>query len=501
MAALAAPVENEFRFTKSEMGGWRHRSLIDDAKFETVANQEFEKRERSISHGEIPENDDVIAQNGGHPASALPEGQVIVSYVIRLKEGLGSASRILRHFENTKTTILHIESRQTRTKNRQFEIFLECQGSKDSVSSISNVLHQNPLIQEMAVVGEKEASKKEVWFPSHISDLDRCTHLITKFEPDLDYNHPGFSDKTYRQRRKIISDIAFDFKQGQPIPRIEYTQSEIKTWGHVYRQLKNLHSTHVCWEYLYNFELLEKEGIYSPDNIPQLEDVSAFLRRKTGFSLRPVAGLLSARDFLASLAFRVFQCTQYIRHGDKPEISPEPDCIHELLGHVPMLADPTFAQFSQELGLASLGASDEDIEKFATLYWFTVEFGLCKQGGQLKAYGAGTLSSYAELKHSLSEAPQRLPFDPDTTAVQEYKDDDLQPIYFVVESFEEMMDKMRQYSLRIRRPYEVHFDPYTQSVQILNSKDMLHQQTRALRTELDNLQRAIDRIQCLTMAA
>lgn len=82
-----------------QMGGWRHRSLIDDAKFETVANQEFEKRERSISHGEIPENDDVIAQNGGHPASALPEGQVIVSYVIRLKEGLGSASRILRHFE------------------------------------------------------------------------------------------------------------------------------------------------------------------------------------------------------------------------------------------------------------------------------------------------------------------------------------------------------------------------------------------------------------------
>lgn len=72
-----------------------------------------------------------------------------------------------------------------------------------------------------------------------------------------------------------------------------------------------------------------------------------------------------------------------------------------------------------------------------------MEFGLCKQGGQLKAYGAGTLSSYAELKHSLSEAPQRLPFDPDTTAVQEYKDDDLQPIYFVVESFEEMMDKMR----------------------------------------------------------
>ncbi|RWS26957.1 tyrosine 3-monooxygenase-like protein, partial [Leptotrombidium deliense] len=265
--------------------------------------------------------------------------------------------------------------------------------------------------------------------------------------------------------------------------------------GVVYRKLLELFPTHACKQHVQVFKILEKECGYSPNNIPQLEDITVFLKKKTGFMLRPAAGLLTARDFLASLAFRVFQCTQYVRHSSNPHHSPEPDCIHELLGHVPMLADATFAQFSQEIGLASLGASDEEIEKFATLYWFTVEFGICKQDGEIKAYGAGLLSSFGELQHALSDKPELRPFEPQKAAIQPYQDVDYQDVYFVAESFEIAKEQLRQYVFNnLQRRFDVHYDAHTQTVHVLDSVEKLHQIAETLKSDVCKFSHAMQRL-------
>lgn len=308
----------------------------------------------------------------------------------------------------------------------------------------------------------------------------------------------------------------------------------------MFNSLKELYPTHACAEFNAVFPLLEANCGYVEDNVPQLETISQFLQQSTGFRLRPVAGLLSSRDFLAGLvrifsvplvcalvsaplctpspppsapamfpvrpcaiahccpppfpqAFRVFHSTQYIRHPSKPFYTPEPDICHEILGHVPLFADRSFAEFSQEIGLASLGASDDDIKRLATCYWFTIEYGICRQAGKLKAYGAGLLSSFGELEYCLTDKPEFRDFEPQQTGVQEYPVTEFQPVYYVAASFEEAKAKMRAFAATLEKPFTARYNAYTQSVELVENAAAMKEVVLAARHELSVLLEALER--------
>ncbi|XP_055011304.1 tryptophan 5-hydroxylase 2 [Boleophthalmus pectinirostris] len=407
--------------------------------------------------------------------------------VFSLKNEVGGLVRALRVFQERRVNLNHIESRVSKRVLNEVEIFADCSCSKKEFNELLQNLkdHVNIISYNTPInAWSAEADDEDVpWFPMKISELDQCSHRVLMYGSELDADHPGFKDNVYRQRRKYFVEVAMNYKFGLPIPRIEYTEEEVRTWGVVFRELTKLYPTHACREYLKNWPLLTKHCGYREDNIPQLQDVSTFLRERSGFTVRPVAGYLSPRDFLAGLAYRVFNCTQYIRHSTDPLYTPEPDTCHELLGHVPLLADPKFAQFSQEIGLASLGASDEDVQKLATCYFFTIEFGLCKQDGQLRAYGAGLLSSIGELQHALSEKAVVKTFDPKTTCYQECITS-FQEVYFVSESFEEAKEKMREFAKTIKRPFSVYYNPYTQSVDLLKDTRSIENVVHDLRSDL-----------------
>ncbi|MBK5257225.1 MAG: phenylalanine 4-monooxygenase, partial [Vicinamibacteria bacterium] len=207
----------------------------------------------------------------------------------------------------------------------------------------------------------------------------------------------------------------------------QYTESEVVVWRAIMDHLAGLHQSHAAATYLEGFRRLGMSTKMPPAPASLAQNLS----RETGFGLVLTDGLLDAREFLAHLGKRRQPCTVYLRHGSRPDYTPEPDLVHEAVGHAPMLTDPDAARLNEVIGRAATSASPRQLEALLRLYWFTLEFGLVEEQKGLRAYGAGLLSSFGELPHAFSDAVDRRPFRLAEVIEQTYAHDRMQDVLFV----------------------------------------------------------------------
>ncbi len=253
-------------------------------------------------------------------------------------------------------------------------------------------------------------------------------HLV-----ELPADHPGFSDPAYRARRSAIAAAAADYREGAPIPDVAYTAEEDEVWRTVSGELTRLHERYAVAAYREGAARLDLPR----DRVPQLREVDARVHALTGFHIRPVPGLVPTRVFYGALADRHFLSTQYVRHHSVPFYTPEPDIVHEIVGHANMLASPELADLYERAGRASLRAKDDAaLDFFSRVFWFTLEFGVAWEDGELRAYGAGLLSSYGEIQ-VFRDAEVR-PFDIGAMGTLAYDITRYQPVLFAAESFAAM---------------------------------------------------------------
>ena len=248
-------------------------------------------------------------------------------------------------------------------------------------------------------------------------------------------DHPGVGDPAYRERRNHIASLALEWQPGEPIPRVEYSREEQEVWRTVCRELAPKHERLACAEYR---EAVQKLALPT-DHIPQLDEVGDRLRPLTGFDYHPAPGLVPFDEFYGSLADGVFHSTQYVRHHGMPLYTPEPDLVHEVIGHGGMLASPRFAELNRLAGQAARRLETKDgRDFFAKVFWFTIEFGVMREAGELRAYGAGLLSSYGEIEEFRSAEIRDL--DVAAMGVQEYDITHYQPILFAADGMDHLMD-------------------------------------------------------------
>ncbi len=244
--------------------------------------------------------------------------------------------------------------------------------------------------------------------------------------------------------RCIPQSLEDDPPIGDDIEYPDHAEEDHETWRLlVERQMGQLPGR-ACEAYMRGQEVLQLEA----DRIPALAALSQRLEDATGWKVARVPGLINEKDFFKLLADRVFPSTNYVRGREELDYTPAPDCFHDIFGHMPMLTQPEFADFYQLFGRAALNGEGAVRPQLEAFHWFTVEFGLLRENGEPRIFGAGIVSSNEEVTHALSDDVEVLSFDPDTLVNTDYEVYHLQDKLFEMESFEQLLDGFRDWTAR-----------------------------------------------------
>lgn len=338
------------------------------------------------------------------------------------------------------------------SKNSEF-VINPSKTNENNVIALNDHINKNYDHQDLL----KNELDNYPWFPKNLEDLNLIGKDLKKGGVDLQNDHPGFLDEVYKQRRNEIENTSNKFRirnsnNAENCEPVYYTKEENELWSKMWDILIPNYYEYAADEILECLEILMKEKIFRRESIPQFAEMNKFYIERSNFFFRPIGGLLGAREFLNTLAYRVFPSTQYIRHSNQPLFTPEPDIIHEMFGHAPAFINKDFVEFSQEIGIASLGASEEDVNKLGTIYWYTIEFGVCKQNGKIKAYGGGVLSSPSELDNCLKSNRKFLDFDIEKMSTHPLDNCHINVDYFLAPSFKEMKKEVIRFAKSIKKP-------------------------------------------------
>jgi phenylalanine-4-hydroxylase len=270
-------------------------------------------------------------------------------------------------------------------------------------------------------------------------------------ELELEPGHPGLGDEDYIRRRKELFALCRRYRlERLGPPLIDYTSEETRIWREVSPQLDELHQKHACEIYLQ----AKRDLVITREVIPQLRLLSELVHQETNVHLVPAEGALPYRTFYEYIADRGFPVTQFIRHGSHPEFTPEPDMIHDCLGHVPPLMNRDYAELLVLIGKAVATTTRGDqvlaLKRFS---WFSIEFGLIEEGRDVKVFGAGILSSTGEIPYSLhSPDVIRQPFVTDVVINTDYDPSRMQDHLFIAPSFPFLRHELERLVARFAIP-------------------------------------------------